>query len=191
MAKVITTQNLDEYISGNDLLVPRGSMLTHAARESAVSRGLKIADAVNDDESLLRLVTEVAAERLKARGVTPTREELASLVPKVIETIENRGYPACAQFNSGSGNVVLTAFGRDSFGIIAAITAVLAQSNISILDMNQRILQEFFSLVMILDMKKASVDFDTLRQKLDSVAGEKGIRIVTQLETIFKYMHRV
>lgn len=191
MAKVITTQNLDEYTTGQELIIPRGAILTHSAREAAVARKLRLIEGRNDDESLMRMVTEIAAERLKARGITPTREELAALVPKVIETIENRGYPACAQSGTASGNVVLTAFGRDSFGIIAAITAVLAECNISILDMNQRILQEFFSLVMILDLNRANVDFDTLRQRLDKVAEAKSIRIVTQLESIFKYMHRI
>lgn len=190
MPKFVTTGNMDEYVRGNTIELPKDAVMTHSAIDAAKSRGLKMVTVADDEKDIIASVTEVVAERLKARGISPTAEDIKAIVPKVLSVVNEQGYSVCSKAGSES-HAILTAFGRDSVGVVAAIAAVLSEHRVSILDMNQRILQEFFSLNMILDISKADCDFETLREHLDAVAASKAIRIATQLETIFRYMHRV
>lgn len=190
MATFITTGNLDDFVKGDTIQLPRGAIMTHSAIDAAKARHLKTVTASDDEQEVIASITEVVAERLAARGISPTPEDIKSIVPKVLSMVSEQGYAACSR--SGSENhAILTAFGRDSVGVVASVAAVLSDHGVSILDMNQRILQEFFSLNMILDISKSDCGFDRLREHLEAVAADKGIRIVTQLETIFRYMHRV
>ena len=47
---------------------------------------------------------------------------------------------------------IVTVIGKDQVGITAAVCALLAQHNINILDINQTILQEYFTMVMLVDL---------------------------------------
>ena len=87
--------------------------------------------------------------------------------------------------------IIITVVGYDKVGITAKITAVLAESNVNILDINQTLLQDIFTMVMLCDIAAANVGFDVLQQKLDAVGEELGMKILAQKEDIFTYMHRI
>mgnify|MGYP000963247410 CR=1 FL=1 len=87
--------------------------------------------------------------------------------------------------------IIITVVGHDKVGITAKITAVLAESNVNILDINQTLLQDIFTMVMLCDIAAANVGFDVLQQKLDAVGEELGMKILAQKEDIFTYMHRI
>ena len=87
--------------------------------------------------------------------------------------------------------IIITVVGHDKVGITAKITAVLAESNVNILDINQTLLQDIFTMVMLCDITTANVGFDVLQQKLDAVGEELGMKILAQKEEIFTYMHRI
>lgn len=190
MPEFVTTVNLDEFVRGDRIELPKDAIMTHSALDAAKARGLRTVTVTEDDREVIASVTEVVVERLKARGISPTADEIRAIVPKVLSVVNEQGYTVCSRTGSES-HAILTAFGRDSVGVVAAIAAVISGHGVSILDMNQRILQEFFSLNMILDISRADCGFEDLRAHLESVAAEKGIRVATQLETIFRYMHRV
>ena len=46
---------------------------------------------------------------------------------------------------------IVTVIGRDKVGITAAVCALLAQHSINILDISQTVLQEYFTMVMLVD----------------------------------------
>ena len=48
---------------------------------------------------------------------------------------------------------ILTVIGKDKVGIIAGISSELQELNINILDVNQTIMSEFFTMIMMLDLK--------------------------------------
>jgi ACT domain-containing protein len=87
--------------------------------------------------------------------------------------------------------VIITVVGHDKVGITAKVTAVLAECNVNILDINQTLLQDIFTMVMLCDITAANVEFDVLQQKLDIVGKELGMKILAQKEEIFTYMHRI
>ncbi len=81
--------------------------------------------------------------------------------------------------------------GKDTVGIIARVCTYLADNGINILDISQTIVQEFFNMMMIVDLTKATKNFDTLSNELQAVGNEKGVQAKIQLEDIFDKMHRI
>lgn len=49
---------------------------------------------------------------------------------------------------------IITVIGKDTKGIIAKVCTFLAENNVNILDISQTIVQEYFNMMMIVDMTK-------------------------------------
>lgn len=86
---------------------------------------------------------------------------------------------------------IITVVGKDTVGIIAKICTYLAENNVNILDISQTIVQEYFNMMMIVDMGRAEKDFGTLSSELEKVGEEIGVMIKLQREDIFDKMHRI
>jgi ACT domain-containing protein len=86
---------------------------------------------------------------------------------------------------------VLTVIGKDRIGIIAAVSNILADSNINILDISQTIMQGFFTMIMLVDISQMSLNFSEISERLDSKGQELGLSIRLQHEDIFNAMHRI
>ena len=86
---------------------------------------------------------------------------------------------------------IITVVGKDTVGILARVCTYLADNGINILDISQTIVQEFFNMMMIVDLTKATKNFDTLSNELQAVGNEKGVQAKIQLEDIFDKMHRI
>lgn len=87
--------------------------------------------------------------------------------------------------------VIITVLGKDTVGIIAKVCTYLAASNINILDINQTIVQDYFNMMMIADMSGTDKKLETVRNELDRVGEEIGVKIRVQREEIFTSMHRI
>lgn len=61
----------------------------------------------------------------------------------------------------------------------------------NILDINQTIMQNIFTMVMLIDIKNMNVDFGELTDELNKLGEELGVEIRVQHEDIFKSMHRI
>lgn len=86
---------------------------------------------------------------------------------------------------------VLTVIGKDKVGIIAAISNVLADCNVNILDISQTIMSDMFTMIMLVDISRASINFADLSDKLDKKGQELGLSVRIQHEDIFNSMHRI
>ena len=87
--------------------------------------------------------------------------------------------------------IIITVVGEDKVGITAKVTQVIADCNVNILDINQTLLQDIFTMVMLCDIEKCNVDFDVFQRKMDEVGEEIAMKIHVQKEEIFSYMHRI
>ncbi|MDN6640980.1 MAG: ACT domain-containing protein [Tetragenococcus sp.] len=85
---------------------------------------------------------------------------------------------------------VLTVIGEDKVGIVAGVSQSLATLNINIVDITQTIMQDYFTMMMILEMDKQA-NFDYIRHELDKVGQQLGIKISIQNEEIFNAMHKL
>jgi ACT domain-containing protein len=86
---------------------------------------------------------------------------------------------------------VITVIGKDRKGIIAGVSTELAAAGINILDISQTLLQEYFAMIMLVDMTDATGAFHEIKAKLDIKGKELGMQIMVQREDIFNAMHQV
>lgn len=92
---------------------------------------------------------------------------------------------------SKSTRAIVTVLGEDKIGIIAAVTNILANNKVNILDISQTIMQEFFTMIMVCDLAQSTVDFATLADQLDAKGKELGLQVRIQHEDVFRFMHRI
>lgn len=86
---------------------------------------------------------------------------------------------------------IITVVGKDTVGIIAKVCSYLADTNINILDISQTIVQEYFNMMMIVDMAKMTKTFEEVANELSEIGKELGVQIKCQREDIFDKMHRI
>ena len=86
---------------------------------------------------------------------------------------------------------IITVVGHDTVGIIARVCTYLAQNNINILDISQTIVQEYFNMMMIVDMNRAEKSFEEISEELTKLGVQIGVIIKCQSEEIFSQMHRI
>ena len=86
---------------------------------------------------------------------------------------------------------VVTVMGVDRKGIIAKVSTCLSENNINILDINQTIMQDIFTMVMLVDLAEAESKFAKESAELATLGEELGLEIKIQHEDIFRSMHRI
>ena len=86
---------------------------------------------------------------------------------------------------------IITVVGKDTVGIIAKVCTYLSEKQINILDISQTIVQEYFNMMMIVDMSKCNTTFDKVSADLTQIGESMGVQVKCQLEDIFDKMHRI
>jgi len=87
--------------------------------------------------------------------------------------------------------VIIAAFGKNRPGVVAAITKELAELNCNIEDISQTIMQDFFSMIMVVDISACGLEFASLSDKIKSTEAQLGMKVYVMHEDIFRYMHRI
>ncbi|MDW7672903.1 MAG: ACT domain-containing protein [Bacillota bacterium] len=87
--------------------------------------------------------------------------------------------------------IIVTVLGKDRVGIIAGVANTLAGLNANILDISQTILQDFFTMIMVVDITNCNVEFSSIKEKLDETGEALGVKITAQSEKVFDFMHRI
>ena len=86
---------------------------------------------------------------------------------------------------------LVTVIGHDKVGIITGGCARLAEANIDILEITQTVLQEYFTMMMIVDLSHSQLPFDEIRRKLDDYGKMLGLSIRIQRTDTFDAMHQI
>lgn len=86
---------------------------------------------------------------------------------------------------------IVTVIGKDQVGIIARVCALLSQQGVNVLDISQTILQEYFTMIMLVDASQSKVPFAQLVKLLEEEGKGQGLVIHAQREDIFNAMHRI
>lgn len=84
---------------------------------------------------------------------------------------------------------VVTVVGKDKVGIIARVSTLFYENNINILDISQTIMQDMFTMIMLVELEKESVK--QINEELAAVADEMGLSIHLQNQKLFNSMHRI
>ena len=86
---------------------------------------------------------------------------------------------------------LISVTGLDATGIIARIATRLYEMNINILDITQTILGGYFTMMMVVDLDGAHMDFEEINRQLQPVREELKMAIHMQRMDIFDAMHRI
>ena len=86
---------------------------------------------------------------------------------------------------------IVTVVGKDRVGIIANVCTALAAFEVNVLDINQTVMQGYFTMMMAADVSACNVPLAELVTKMDELGRDMGLSIRVQREDIFEAMHRI
>jgi len=88
-------------------------------------------------------------------------------------------------------NAIITVVGSDKVGIIAKVSAFLAERNINIEDISQTILSGNFVMMMSVNLASCSKALEEVKRELVSLSETLNVSISLMHEKVFSAMHRV
>lgn len=88
-------------------------------------------------------------------------------------------------------NAIVTVVGSDRVGIIAKVSAFLAERNINIEDISQTVLSGNFVMMMMVDLSASSKPLATVKSELDELGSSMGVSMSVMHERVFSAMHRI
>ena len=86
---------------------------------------------------------------------------------------------------------IVTVVGHDRVWIIARVATLLAEYGVNVLDISQTVMNEYFTMVMLVDVQGCTAEFTVLRDALNRLGEEMALSIRIQHEDIFNAMHSV
>lgn len=138
-------------------------------------------------EEEIRKITLSAIQEL---GDSASPEAVKNVVAKAVDKM-GPALESAQNVDADSGKIILTSFGANYPGIVAGITTELSGTKCNILDISQKILSEYYTMIMVIDISETNCSFKELQDKMNSVADRLGIKVYLQHENIFKSMHRI
>ena len=86
---------------------------------------------------------------------------------------------------------ILSVLGEDCVGIVAAVSAALAESHANIEDIRQTIIGGIFSMTMLVTVDEDATTFDAVQKRLTEIGEQLHLQITLQREDVFRFMHRI
>ncbi|MEE0515699.1 MAG: ACT domain-containing protein [Emergencia sp.] len=88
-----------------------------------------------------------------------------------------------------TSKAVVTVIGKDMVGILAKVSTACAQANANVIEVTQSVLEDFFCMVMIIDITHATMQIEQMQKSI----AEKvpGMQVHVMHENIFNSMHRI
>ena len=134
-------------------------------------------------------IRKITLQAINSLGDNATPNQVKEVVTRAIGNSDNIQTPISSE--KSSGKVILTSFGMNHPGIVAGVTEALSKANVDINDMSQKLMGDFYTMIIILDISNSSKDLSSLQNDLNIVAEKLKIKIYLQHEDLFRYMHRV
>ena len=86
---------------------------------------------------------------------------------------------------------VITVTGKDKVGIIAMTSAECSKYGANILDISQTVMNEYFAMIMLVDIDNINTDFSLFVQAMEEEGKKSGVDIRVMHEDIFNTMHKI
>ncbi len=86
---------------------------------------------------------------------------------------------------------IVTVSGKDKTGIIAKVSSKLSEHGVNILDISQTVLQDYFAMIMLVDLTLCEEPFLTISESLEKEGRKMGMDVRMMKEEIFDAMHRI
>jgi len=123
-------------------------------------------------------------------GPEASPDLIKSAANEAIREIEIQSTPT-GESSTLADRVIVSIFGHNKMGIIAGVTAVLAQHHCNILDISQKIMGDLFTMILVVDIGHSSLNMDSLKDQLNNTANQLGVKIYVQNEALFTAMDRL
>lgn len=86
---------------------------------------------------------------------------------------------------------IITAIGMDKVGIVHEISGLINKYNMNIVNINQEIMEDYFTMIIIVNIDNVNAEFDEVVKAFEELGDKLKIEIKIQHEDIFKAMHRI
>lgn len=134
-------------------------------------------------------IRKITFDAINELGDKATPEAVKELVRKRVESMG--GDYKFEKGDGTSGRVILTSFGLNHPGIVAGVTKALSDANCDIQDLSQKLLGDFFTMIMVIDITSSQKDLKEIQEEMNKIAMTLRIKIYLQHEDVFRYMHRI
>jgi ACT domain-containing protein len=217
MSRVITQADVEGVPAGGALTVEPDATVTPLAAEHAAARGVRIVRGEGDPRDVVRAVTRavvarmgeagpqvieaVVAEVLASMGASPTQSNGSITTPRGATLLPIAGSAppgidycvACVEQEKSRKRqrAVLTTTGRNTRGIVARVTARIADLGGDILDISQTLVGEWFTMIIVIDVGALSVSFEKFQEEVRATVGDLGCQAMMMHEDVLTSLHRV
>jgi ACT domain-containing protein len=216
MRRTVSPEDIDRLAGDGTLVVTRDMVLTPAAREYATKKGLtvtygdpprKAPEPVAED-ALARLIEEVVMQELGNKPTQPLAVAEVAPPPSIpgsaaMDPAVQDGLGAdCLQAvldhperQTPGPRAIVTVVGGNRAGIVAQISAAVAECGGDLEDISQTVIDKYFSMIFVVNLaglETNSISFRVFKERLQDVAARLGqVQVLVMHEDIFKAMHEV
>lgn len=86
---------------------------------------------------------------------------------------------------------VISVVGKDRPGILAFVATQCAERNINIVDVTQKVLQDLFTMIMIVDLPEDLENMHMIADEFEQLGESQALKIHVMHEDIFNAMHTI
>ena len=86
---------------------------------------------------------------------------------------------------------VISVLGKDRSGIVASVATTLAECKANIDDISQTLLDDIFSMTMLVTLDTETAGFNEVQEKLAADGEQLGVQITLQRQDVFDYMYKI
>jgi ACT domain-containing protein len=215
MSRIVTHAELVAVPDGSVFHLEEGGALTPLAAERARARGIIIEHGappagLGSDE-IAALVGQVTSQVISRLGrVSPDALERISgqVASEVLAAVQERmsdsptqvGMPPSADYCAAylekarsreRSRAVITATGRNRKGIVARLSAIIAEQGGDILDIAQTLVGDYFTMLVIVDIAGLNSSFADFKVAIQQTAEQLGAQAILMHEDLVRSLHRV
>lgn len=178
-----TQQNSPQTMSPKQVELLK-NMVAQKIGDSASSQEIE-----NGTRAVLEQIREQIPE-VKSGGSTET-SRIAESMEMVTPTSSKNPSVVDPVADDNTQRLIISVVGLNQPGVVAGITAVISDLKGNIADISQRIMDDFFVMIIVVDMSQSRYQFDTFADKLQQKGDELKVKVWVQHEDVFRFVHRV
>ena len=208
MPRVVSHSDVEAVGPGGTLTVEADALVTPLALESARTLGVTVVrgnGVTQASPSVIRQVTQQVVSRLG----DSSPEVVEAVIAEVVGALgAGAGGPHAAEVEVGPGidfcqmcieqerartrtRAVVTTTGRNQKGIVARVTAVIAQLGGDILDISQTLVGDYFTMIIVVDTASLDVPFSQFKETLETDIQALGLGCMMMHEDVVSSLHRI
>lgn len=181
MPRVISHTDVERLSEGATLTVEPDALVTPLALERAREKGVTVAREAGDE----RLIEAVVAKLVGSlAGAPPPLTEVGPGIDFCQMCLEQ-------ERSRARSRAVLTTTGRNQKGIVARVTGRIAELGGDILDISQTLVGDYFTMIIVVDTASLDVPFASFKETLEAEIHEMGLQCMMMHEDVVSSLHRI